>query len=161
MIRIAKSLPPTYLMDRPQPPNLLRSTDIALAYLLLRVVVGVNYFNHGITRIDDIPGFATSMVKAMEGAWMPEFLVRLTAIFVPPVELLVGLLLIAGLFTRASLIVTFILMVILMYGVTIVQNWRAASSQLIYNIVLFILLAGRGFNHVSVDRLLASRTGTR
>ncbi len=65
------------------------------------------------------------------------------ASLVPPVELLVGLLLIAGLFTRASLIATFILMVILMYSVTIVQNWSAASSQLIYNIVLFILLAAR------------------
>ncbi len=88
---------------------------------------------------------------------MPDFLVRLTAYFVSPVELIFGLLLTIGLFTRLSLVVTFILMVILMYGVTIVQNWNAASSQLIYNIVLFILLAGLGYNQFSLDTVLANR----
>ena len=45
-------------------------------------------------------------------------------------------------------------MAVLMYGVTIIQNWDAASSQLIYNIVLFILLAGLNFNRISVDSWL-------
>ncbi len=119
--------------------------------------MGVNYFNHGITRIHAIPEFTDSMVKAMAGAWMPEALVRMTATCVPPVELVFGLFLIAGLFTRLSLMVLFLLMVVLMYGVTIVQNWDVASSQLIYNIVLFILLAGLGYNQVSVDTIIASR----
>lgn len=135
----------------------LKAFDIALAYLLLRVVVGVNYFNHGFTRLGNIPGFVDSMVQAMEGAWMPDFLVRLTAFLVSPVELIFGFLLILGLFTRISLVVIFILMVILMYGVTIVQNWDVASSQLIYNIVLFILLAGVGYNRFSIDTILAYR----
>ncbi len=138
-------------------PNLLKAGDISLAYLLLRIVVGVNYFNHGFTRMGNIPGFANAMVGAMADAWMPDFLVRLTAYFVSPVELIAGLLLIVGLFTRLSLVVTFILMVILMYGVTVVQNWDAASSQLIYNIVLFILLAGLGYNRFSLDTVLANR----
>ncbi|NEQ51510.1 MAG: DoxX family protein [Leptolyngbya sp. SIO3F4] len=144
-------------MNDPRQPHLLKAADISLAYLLLRIVVGVNYFNHGFTRMNNIPGFANSMVEAMEGAWMPDFLVRLTAYFVSPVELIFGLLLIVGLFTRLSLVVIFILMVILMYGVTIVQNWNASSSQLIYNIVLFILLAGLGYNKFSLDTILANR----
>lgn len=144
-------------MNTSHQPYLLKAADISLAYLLLRIVVGVNYFNHGFTRMGNIPGFANSMVEAMQGAWMPDFLVKLTAYFVSPVELFFGLLLIVGLFTRLSLVVTFILMVILMYGVTIVQNWNAASSQLIYNIVLFILLAGLGYNQFSLDTILASR----
>ena len=48
-------------------------------------------------------------------------------------------------------------MLVLMYGVTIVQNWGVASSQLIYNIVLFILLAGMGYNQVSIDTIMATR----
>ena len=135
----------------------LKFADISLAYALLRIVVGVNYFNHGFTRMGNISGFADAMVGAMESAWMPDILVRLTAYFVSPVELVAGLLLIFGLFTRLSLVVTFVLMVILMYGVTVVQNWDAASSQLIYNIVLFILLAGLGYNRFSLDHVLANR----
>ena len=131
----------------------LKAADISLAYVLLRIIVGINYFNHGFTRLGNIPGFAEAMVGAMDGTWMPDPLVRITAFLVSPVELVVGLLLILGLFTRASLIATFVLMAILMYGVTIVQNWDAASSQLIYNIVLFILLAGVGYNRFALDNV--------
>lgn len=135
----------------------LRSADISLAYVLLRIVVGINYFNHGFTRLGNLPGFADAMVGAMDGAWMPEPLVRLTAWFVSPVEVIAGLLLLLGLFTRISLIVLFVLMAVLMYGVTVVQNWDTASSQLIYNIVLFILLAGVGYNRFALDTVFFRR----
>lgn len=138
-------------MNSIKPTMELKATDISIAYVLLRIVVGINYFNHGFTRMGNIPGFMDAMVGAMEGAWMPEPLVRLTAFLVSPVELIAGLLLMIGLFTRFSLIVLFVLMAILMYGVTIVQNWDSASSQLIYNIVLFILLAGAGYNRLALD----------
>lgn len=129
----------------------LRRTDIILAYTLLRIIVGINYFNHGFTRIGNMPGFIEAMVQAMEGAWMPEFLVRISAAVVPPIELIVGFLILIGWFTRPALIVCLVLMAVLMYGVTIVQNWDAASSQLIYDLTLFILLAGLSFNTISVD----------
>ena len=129
----------------------LKSRDVVAAYTLLRIVVGINYFNHGATRIFNIPGFMDSMVVTMQGSWIPEFLVRINAALVPPVELIVGVLIAIGLFTRGALIACFILMAVLMYGITIIQNWDGASSQLIYNVVLFILLAGLSFNRISVD----------
>ncbi|ASC73557.1 hypothetical protein XM38_045260 [Halomicronema hongdechloris C2206] len=135
----------------------LRATDISLAYGLLRLVIGINYFNHGVTRLGNIPGFMDAMASAMADAWMPEVLVRSTAALVPLVELLVGLCLILGLFTRTALVVTFILMAILMYGVTVVQNWDAAASQLIYTIVLFMLLAGEGYNRFTLTGWLRRR----
>lgn len=132
----------------------LRSTDVVLAYTFLRIIIGVNYFNHGITRIGNIPGFMDAMVESMQGAWMPAFLVRITAAFVPPIELIVGFLITIGLFTRGALVVCLGLMVVLMYGVTIVQNWDTAGAQLIYDLILFILLAGLNFNRFSVDQLI-------
>lgn len=132
----------------------LKTRDIVAAYTLLRIVVGINYFNHGATRIFNIPGFMDSMVSTMQGSWIPEFLVRINAALVPPVELIVGALITIGLFTRSALIACFILMAVLMYGITIIQNWDGAGSQLIYNIVLFILLAGLSFNRISVDAWL-------
>ena len=135
----------------------LKARDIVAAYTLLRIVVGINYFNHGATRIFNIPGFIDSMVSTMQGSWIPEFLVRINAGLVPPVELIVGALITIGLFTRGALIACFILMAVLMYGITVIQNWDGASSQLIYNIVLFILLAGLNFNRISVDAWLRKK----
>lgn len=131
----------------------LKSKDIAIAYLLLRILVGVNYFNHGFTRIFKIPGFVEDTVKQLANSYFPEFLVRINSYLVPPVELIVGVLITIGLATRSALIVTFALMIMLMLGVTSVQNWAAAGSMLSYGIVLFILLAGSSFNIYSLDHL--------
>lgn len=135
----------------------LNTKDIAIAYLLLRILIGVNYFNHGFTRIANIPGFVENTVKQLENSYFPEFLVRINSYLVPPVELVVGVLITLGLATRSSLIVTFILMIILKLGVTSIQNWGAAQTMLIYGIVLFILLAGHSFNIFSLDHWLKNR----
>ncbi|MEM7760504.1 MAG: DoxX family protein [Cyanobacteria bacterium P01_A01_bin.40] len=145
------------LENKPKNNISLKTRDIVAAYTLLRIVVGINYFNHGATRIFNVPGFMDAMVNTMQDSWIPEFLVRINAALVPPIELIVGALMIFGLFTRGALIACFVLMAVLMYGVTIIQNWDVASSQLIYNIVLFILLAGVNFDRISVDAWLKNK----
>ncbi|GAX36684.1 DoxX family protein [Nodularia sp. NIES-3585] len=129
----------------------LKPQDIAIAYLLLRILIGVNYFNHGFTRIFEIPEFAEGIVEQLKDSYFPEFMVRINSYLVPPVELIVGVLITIGLATRSALIATFILMIILKMGVTSVQNWGAATSMLSYALVLFILLAGHSFNIYSID----------
>ena len=135
----------------------LRRRDIILAYTFLRIVLGVNFFNHGFTRLGDIPGFAQSMVDMFQDTFVPEVLVRVPAMLVPIVEFLSGLLVTLGLATQAALITLFGLMIVLMYGVTLIQNWDAAGSQLIYCLVLFVLIAGNSFNTFSLDRLISRR----
>lgn len=135
----------------------LKQKDIAIAYLLLRIFIGVNYFNHGLTRISNISGFAEDTVKQLANSYFPEFLVRINSYLVPPVELTVGVLITLGLATRSALIVTFGLMIILMMGITSVQNWNVAGSMLPYGIILFILLAGSGFNIYSLDSWMRKR----
>ncbi|WP_414541423.1 DoxX family protein [Nostoc sp. CCY0012] len=138
-------------MNEHKPYISLRQKDIAIAYLLLRILIGVNYFNHGFTRIFDIPGFVEQTVEQLKNSYFPEFLVRINSYLVPPVELIVGVLITIGLATRGSLIATFILMIILKLGVTSVQNWGAATSMISYALVLFILLAASSFNIYSID----------
>ena len=135
----------------------LRRRDIILAYTFLRIVLGVNFFNHGFTRLGDIPGFAQSMVDMFQDTFVPEVLVRVPAMLVPVVEFIGGLLVTIGLATQAALITLFGLMIVLMYGVTLIQNWDAASSQLIYCLVLFILIAGNSFNVFSLDNKIFRR----
>ncbi len=128
-----------------------RPQDAMIAYTLLRVVFGVNFFNHGLTRLGNIPGFAESMVGMYKDTFVPAILVRLPAYAIPPLELTIGLLLILGLATRGALIAGFCLMIMLMSGVTLLQDWDTATSQLIYCLVFFVLLALNRLNTVSVD----------
>ncbi len=139
------------------PTPWLRQRDIILAYTLLRIVIGVNYFNHGFVRLGNIPGFANTMVEMFQDTFVPALLVRGPALLVPIVELIAGFLIILGLATRGALVATFGLMVVLMYGVTLIQNWDAATSQLVYCLVLFILIAGLRFNTASLDALWERR----
>lgn len=135
----------------------LKERDIAIAYALLRIVTGVNYFNHGFTRLGNILGFVDGMVQQFQNSFIPEVLVRIGAFIVSPLELIAGFLITVGLLTRGALIATFGLMIMLMYGVTAIQQWDTASSQLIYCIVLFLLLACHAFNKLSIDSLIRRR----
>ena len=135
----------------------LRPSDLALAYTFLRIVTGVNYFNHGFTRLNNIPGFAQSMVEMFQDTFVPDALVRGPAYLVPIVELVAGLLVTLGLFTRTALAALFGLMIVLMYGVTLLQNWDTAMAQLVYCLVLFLLIAANRFNAFSLDRLFKRR----
>lgn len=135
----------------------LRSQDLILAYTLLRLVFGINFMVHGLVRIDNIPGFVASQVALYEELPVPELLIAVPAFLIPPVELIAGFLIIIGFQTRNAIIAGFTLMLPLMFGVCLLQRWDTATSQLIYCIVFFILLAGYSLNHLSVDRWLKNR----
>ncbi|MEB3279986.1 MAG: DoxX family protein [Lyngbya sp.] len=138
-------------------PILLRRQDIVLAYTFLRLVFGINFMVHGLVRIGNIPGFVASQVALYEGLPVPEFMISIPAAFIPIVELVAGVLMIIGFQTRNAIIAGFGLMLPLMFGVCLLQKWDTASSQLIYCVIFFILLAGYTFNQISVDSWLRSR----
>ena len=92
------------------------------AYLLLRVLTGLDFFMHGFARIftgSHLGGFSQGMVKSMAATPLPPALTLATGYAIPCVELLIGTLLLLGLFTRAALTVAFLLMLVLMFGVTL------------------------------------------
>ena len=135
----------------------LRNSDIVLAYTFLRLVFGINMFVHGLVRLPNISGFVESQVGLYKEIAIPPLLIAGPAYLIPIVEFAVGILLILGLQTRKALIANFLLMMTLMFGVCLLQKWDIAGSQLIYNIILFILLAGCSFNLISVDNWLSRR----
>jgi thiosulfate dehydrogenase (quinone) large subunit len=144
-------------MVKPQQAIWLRRRDIVLAYTFLRILFGLNFFNHGFTRLGNIPGFAQGMVDLFQKTYVPEALVRGPALLVPIVEFAIGILITLGLFTQPALLTGFGLMIVLTFGVTLLQNWDAATSQLIYAIVFFILVAANSFNAFSIDAWLERR----
>ncbi len=140
-----------------QPSFALRTPDHRIAYLLLRLLTGLDFFGHGFARIftgTHLGGFAHWMVGDMGKAPLPQSLVLATGYVVPCVELLIGVMLLLGLGTRYALIVAMLLMMVLMFGVTMKQEWSVAGQQLMYGLVLAILLYGRAPLDVSWPGLL-------
>ncbi|MGD1715310.1 DoxX family protein [Dapis sp. BLCC M172] len=143
-------------MNNLETPIFLKRQDVTLAYTLLRIVFGINFFVHGLVRIGNMGGFIQAMVERFQDI-TPSFLIVPFAAVVTPVELISGFLMIIGLQTQNAIIAGFVLMMPLMFGVCLLQEWDTASSQLIYCLVFFILLAGCSLNTISIDRVISNR----
>ncbi|EKQ67077.1 putative membrane protein [Leptolyngbyaceae cyanobacterium JSC-12] len=144
-------------MATPEPFIGLRRKDVSLAYVLLRILFGISFFMTGFGKIGGIGGFANAMVDMFKDTFLPPELVRITAAIIPPAEVIIGLLMLLGLFTRGALIGGFVVMMILHTGVTLLKNWDTAANQLIYCLIFFLLLAGVGFNTFSLDQFIARK----
>lgn len=120
------------------------------AYLFLRLFTGLDFFGHGFARIftgSHLSGFADGMAKSMAVSPLPYTLCLASGYAIPVVELFIGTLLLLGIFTRAALTLAFLLLFVLMFGVTMKQDWTAAGQQMVYGLILALLL----FAHESYD----------
>ena len=72
----------------------------------------------------------------------------------PWVESVVGVLILAGLMTRFSLIGGAVIMIALTVGSCLIQDWQAAGLQISYQIAYFALLFLRRYNLWSADAFL-------
>jgi thiosulfate dehydrogenase (quinone) large subunit len=136
-------------MERPHPT--LSPNDLSLAHALARLALGINLLGHGIIRIGNIPGFAAAMQKTFEKTWLPAPLVTLVGDIIPPLELIFGIVLIAGWYLRPALIGGTLFMILLTFGATQIQNWTVASEQMIYVAFFAILLATANWDRYSLD----------
>lgn len=132
------------------------TTDRRIAYALLRIVFGVNIFFHGLSRLlGDHAAFLAYLSQQMAKAPLPKSIVPPFAATLPWAEVTIGLLLLLGLFTRFALVAGSLVLIILMAGITLAQNWDVAGIQLIYCAIYFVLLTHRGRNFYSLDTLIA------
>ena len=131
------------------------------SYLLLRILTGLDFFGHGFARIftgTHLSGFAQGMVKNMATTPLPPSLTLVSGYAIPCVELIVGILLLLGLFTRAALVLALLLMCVLMFGITLKQDWNTAGTQLGYGLILAVLLFTRSRYDLSWPSLFAALT---
>jgi len=136
-----------------------RSSDTLLAYALLRVAFGINIMFHGVARL--LVGHAAFLAylshyfehaPSMPAGFLPVF-----GWILPPVETALGLLLVLGLFSRFAMIAGFAVMVMLVFGTNLAQDWVVSGLQLIYCIIYYFLLAHRELNVIAVDSLWRNR----
>src|SRR5579864_8972722 len=135
----------------------LRYSDAVIAYTILRLSFGANIMLHGVSRLlVGHAGFLAYLNHYFEKTPMvPASLLPAFAWVLPPVETGLGLLLIVGLWTRFALIAGGLVLLMLVIGTNLAQDWNVAGLQLIYAFLYCYLLVHRGRNVVSIDGMMS------
>ncbi|HWV74904.1 MAG TPA: DoxX family membrane protein [Pseudosphingobacterium sp.] len=124
----------------------------ALAYLFLRLSIGISFLGHGIVRLPKIPAFRNWMIDLFKTSLMPEVFTYLFASILPFVELLLGILLVIGWRTKEAYIIGSSVICALILGSCLIENWEAVAFQLIYALLFFILLCHMEYNKYGLDK---------
>jgi len=123
----------------------------ALAHAVLRLALGVNLLVHGLVRFPKLSGFADALVGAFQDTLLPAGLVRAFALVLPFVEAAVGALLCLGLWLRQTLVVGTLVMVALIFGTALREDWSTLGIQMIYVAVYYLLLRDLHLDRYSLD----------
>ena len=126
-----------------------------LSFLLARLAVGMSMFGHGLVRLPKLQSFSHWMVGQFEKSMLPEIIVTPFSYILPITELLVGIFLLIGLFTRQALVAGSLVMIALIFGSSMIEEWGAIPSQLIHAAFFSILLIfEKSYNSFAVDLIL-------
>ena len=94
------------------------------------------------------------MVDFFKDTPFPNALVSVWATVLPFVEFGIGLLLILGLYTYKTSIAGALLIIILLFGSCMTEQWEWAGMQLIYALIFGILISQIENNDWSINNIL-------
>lgn len=123
-------------------------------FLLLRLAIGMSMFGHGFVRVFKLAKFSEWMLGKYENSMLPVALVKPFSYALPIIELVIGLLIIIGLFTRQALMVGGFTMIVLIFGSCMVEDWGGIPSQMIHTFFFAVLLSFLNYNSYAIDNLL-------
>lgn len=130
----------------------MSSQNHYLAYLLLRLTLGLNFTMHGLSRIiSGVDKFVDGMVKGFQGTILPESLVRPFGYALTFTEFILGILLMLGLFTRFAAVAGALVIMALIFGSGLQQKWDSVATQMIYAVFFFLVLHFLENNRYSLD----------
>ena len=121
-------------------------------FLLLRLGIAASMFGHGLARLPKLTVFSSWMLGSFEKSILPKVLMLPFSYVLPVAEFTVGLLLLLGLFTRPALLAGGWIMLILIFGTAMTENWEAIPSQLIHLAFFALLIQYIADNSWSLDR---------
>src|SRR6478609_1277997 len=122
-------------------------------YLLLRLAVGASMLGHGLVRLPKLQTFSNWMVGSFENSLLPKVLVVPFSYVLPIAEFLIGLMLLGGIFTKQSLTAGSIVMIVLIFGSTMIEHWDALPSQFIHLAFFVLLLQFVSSNSLALDNV--------
>jgi thiosulfate dehydrogenase [quinone] large subunit len=126
----------------------------SLTFVLLRLAIGTSMFCHGFVRVFKLPKFSTWMVEKFADSMLPDALVIPFSYALPVIELVIGILLLIGWFTKQALVAGGLTMIALIFGSGMLEDWGALPSQMIHTFFFAVLLSHLNYNAYSVDEAL-------
>jgi thiosulfate dehydrogenase (quinone) large subunit len=121
------------------------------AYALLRITMAVIFLFFGIGKfVGGISNFVGGMNQHFSGK-LPAFMVMPFSYFLPFGEVIAGALILFGLFTRAGLMLSGLLLVGLTFGTVMLGEAPTVAHNLQYAFVNFVLLWLLDLNRYSLD----------
>jgi thiosulfate dehydrogenase [quinone] large subunit len=134
----------------------------AIAYLLLRLSIGVVLFFFGVGKfLRGYGSFVAGMEKRFSGSVLPVELVTPFARVRPFAEVGLGLLLLVGLFSGAALVLTGLLFLALIFGTVLEPSPPTVANNVVYTALTALLLWALEHNRYSADHLLGRGPSTR
>lgn len=124
------------------------------AFLLLRLAIGASMFGHGLVRLPKLNAFSSWMTGNFENTLLPQIIVLPFSYVLPIAEFGIGLLLLLGLFTKTVATLGAIVMILLLIGTALIENWEAIPSQLIHVLFFALLLQFTDRNTFAMDMLI-------
>jgi len=135
----------------------MNKTPQQTAFALLRITMGVNVLGHGLVRFSKLNRFRDWMVTTFQDSLIPSFAVTAWGSVLPFLEFGIGLLLILGLFTYRASIAGAIVIIILLFGSCLIENWDWAGMQMIYGLFFYFLIFNVEKNSWSIDNLIRKK----
>ena len=130
--------------------------NFELAFVLGRLLLGVNFLMHGLVRIPKLPVFRAGIVKEFAAAPLPTELVSLFATVLPFAEAGIGLLLLLGLFTRPALVAAMLVIISLVFGSSLLEKWTVVGDQMVYGLYIITLILHVQRNRLCLDAVSPS-----
>jgi len=128
-----------------------------IGYALLRVTLGVIFLTTGLVKLSmGMASFRMVLQQQFADA-LPSFIVTPFAYALPVVEVAIGAMLVIGLFNAIALIVAGVLLIVLTFGKTVINDTATVAGNLSYQLIVFVLLWCVHHNGYSVDRFRERR----
>lgn len=128
-----------------------------LTYLFTRLLIGMSMFGHGLARVFNLMDFAEKMTKEFETTILSEIVVYPFMLVLPILELAVGTLLLIGAKTKWSAIIGLVIMLALIFGSSMQQNWGAIPVQMFHGVLMIGVLLFLPYNRYSLDAKLSEQ----
>lgn len=126
-------------------------------FLMVRLGVGISMLGHGLVRLPKLDSFSEWMTAAFQQSLLPALLAKPFSYALPIFEFGVGLLLLLGCFMRQTLTVGALVVVLLIFGTCMIENWEAIPSQLLHLAFFALLRQYPEANSYSIDQLLLKK----
>jgi thiosulfate dehydrogenase [quinone] large subunit len=128
------------------------------SFLILRLAIAVSMLGHGLVRLPKLKAFSQWMVSSFEKSMLPKILVLPFSYVLPIAEFTIGLLLLTGLFTKPAAFGGAAVMLLLLFGTAMIENWDAIPSQLLHLIFFAILLQFMANNEYALDTIFLNKS---